>query len=355
MADCRLMLHLNGADASTTITDEMARHTVTCNGSAQLDTAQKKWGTASLLLDGTGDYLSIPNSEDWNIAAVADEDWTIDFWVKHADHAGTEKYIVQYEDATNYWEIEHADGSGMLFQLVSGGAVIIATTAAGEITDTNWHHIALCRVADEYGLYLDGAQIGYTQDASLDTLTGSLYVGANGAPASYFDGWIDELRIDKHNHFGAAPNVGKTDTITEPTAEYADWQLLHVFPTITGKIDAAGYTRSRMTDSVRRSDPMNGYVIRKSMFTWRPKQWKYRLRVLTETDMDNIQTFEDAIDGGERPFIFNDTRTLTSHVVWLDKGCLPLSFELEPGNKDRWMCNMVLNEHDQSAPSYPVT
>ena len=37
--------------------------TITANGDAQISTAQKKFGTGSLLLDGTGDYASPASSK----------------------------------------------------------------------------------------------------------------------------------------------------------------------------------------------------------------------------------------------------------------------------------------------------
>ena len=41
----------------------------------------KKFGTASGLFNGTGDYLTIPNHADFNLNG----DFTIDFWVRIAD------------------------------------------------------------------------------------------------------------------------------------------------------------------------------------------------------------------------------------------------------------------------------
>jgi len=52
-------------------------HTVTAYGDAHTDTSVKKFGTASLQLDGTGDYLSIPDSVDWDLGTG---DFTIEFW-----------------------------------------------------------------------------------------------------------------------------------------------------------------------------------------------------------------------------------------------------------------------------------
>ena len=50
------LLHFDGVDASTTFTDVKGK-TWTASGSAQLDTAQAKWGPSSLLL-GSGAYIS---------------------------------------------------------------------------------------------------------------------------------------------------------------------------------------------------------------------------------------------------------------------------------------------------------
>jgi len=61
----KLLLHMDGADGSTTFTDE-AGHTVTANGNAQIDTAQNVFGGASGLFDGSSGYLTVPDSEDWN-------------------------------------------------------------------------------------------------------------------------------------------------------------------------------------------------------------------------------------------------------------------------------------------------
>ena len=67
-ADTKLLIHADGADGSTSFTDSSASgHTITANGNAQVDTDQKEFGTGSLLCDGTGDYLSIPDHADWDL------------------------------------------------------------------------------------------------------------------------------------------------------------------------------------------------------------------------------------------------------------------------------------------------
>lgn len=226
-ANTKLLLHLNGADGATSTTDASpSGHTITFIGTAQLDTAQKQWGNASLLVNGDSDNLTIPNSADWAICGSSTDDWTIDFRVKHTDHVSAEFYIEQYEGDDNRWGLWHFDGSGLNFFLSSGGSQVIETNTGGEITDTNWHHIALCKVGSLYGIYLDGTQVCYVDDASTDTLAGTLYIGRRGhASANYFDGHIDEMRIQHSNYFEAAPanafgNGETPDTITVPTRQY---------------------------------------------------------------------------------------------------------------------------------------
>ena len=202
-ANTKLLLHMTGADTSTSFPDTSigsAAHTVTANGDAQVDTAIKKWGTGSLLLDGTGDYLSIPDSADWDITGS----YTLDFQVAHADHVGTETYIAQYEDATNLWKLYHINGSGIKFSIL--GAAPVDTDFKGEITDTNFHHLAMIKVGDYYGVYKDGNQIGFAWQSATDTFTGSVYIGESGAAADYFAGNMDEIRVQADNYFSAAPN-----------------------------------------------------------------------------------------------------------------------------------------------------
>lgn len=239
MADCRLMLDFNGADGDTATFDRMGRHFgITFNGTAQLSTANVKFGLSNLLLDGDSDFLTLAASSDWNIVAVASESWTVDFFTKHADHAGTEVYLTQAVDANNYWRISHSHGSGLRFHLVVNGTTIIDTGSGGEITDILWHHVAFVRIGDEYGLYLDGTQVAYVQDSSLGSIAADLFSGQSGYSSGWFDGRIDRLRIDKSNHFGAAPNAGKTDTI-DVFVPAGHWELADDLAT-TAVIDNSG-------------------------------------------------------------------------------------------------------------------
>jgi hypothetical protein len=73
-----LLLHGNGTNGSTTITDNSpSPKTVTAVGNAQISTAQSKFGGASIAFDGSGDYLTVLNSSQFNFGV---DDFTIEAW-----------------------------------------------------------------------------------------------------------------------------------------------------------------------------------------------------------------------------------------------------------------------------------
>ncbi|MFA9409514.1 MAG: hypothetical protein ACERKJ_11880, partial [Candidatus Dadabacteria bacterium] len=115
----KLLLHMNGTDESTTITDSGSTgHTVTAEDNAQIDTAVYKFDNASCLFDGTDDYLSVPDHADWNFGSGL---FTIDLWFKlAADQAGY--FYKQYIDATHqiYIDFVTAPSDIVRFYMVNG-------------------------------------------------------------------------------------------------------------------------------------------------------------------------------------------------------------------------------------------
>src|SRR5262245_3861014 len=75
------LLHMDGADATTSFPDDgqSHAHTWTANGNVQVDTAQSKFGGASALFDGAGDFLTTTDDTDFQFGTG---DWTVDFWVR---------------------------------------------------------------------------------------------------------------------------------------------------------------------------------------------------------------------------------------------------------------------------------
>jgi hypothetical protein len=203
-----LLLHCDGSDGSTTVTDSsLAGHTVTVNGHAQIDTAQSKFGGASLICDGTGDTLELDGSSDF---AFGTGDFTIEFWLRL--------------DTANGW-IYDGRAIGLngdypaLYQL--SGTLRYFVDSADRITgaslsNSTWYHIALVRYASNTKLYIDGTQSGSTWPDTTDYLTGAdrpMIMGTS-ALAPDIDGWIDELRVSK--------GIARwTADFTPPTSAYS--------------------------------------------------------------------------------------------------------------------------------------
>ena len=218
-SDVNLLIHGAGWNGEQVVDDSsMYNHLISVSGTVTTDISTAPISLpSSISFDGSTGYLSIPQSTNWNVVASAVDSWTVELFAKHSDHVGTEVYITQFEDGNNFWDLFHVHGSGIRFNVTSGGVSILATSYAGEITDTDWHHIMVVKVADEYGVYVDGAQVSYTQDSSTDTFVGSLFLGQIQS-ANFFDGNMASVKITNGNPYSATPVVGLSDTVTIPTA-----------------------------------------------------------------------------------------------------------------------------------------
>ena len=61
-ADVKLLIHGNEGSGQSFTDSSLSNHTVTAVGDATHSTTQSKFSGGSIYFDGTGDYLSIPDS-----------------------------------------------------------------------------------------------------------------------------------------------------------------------------------------------------------------------------------------------------------------------------------------------------
>ena len=183
-----------------TSTGETARHAMTAVGTAQLDTAQKVFGTASLLLDGNSDYLSTLDSDDWNYGTG---DFTIDTRARFASLTGIQIIAGQYVDATHYWFVQKDAAHKLHLKFVDGttkGEYIMTSAWAGVAINT-WYQIEFARSTTGAYIFIDGISQTLTESTAFGTndvgdLAAILTIGAQNS-AGYFNGWLDEIRISK--------------------------------------------------------------------------------------------------------------------------------------------------------------
>ena len=148
-AHVKLLIHSDTTDASTTFTDSsrLGTHTITASGGAQHKTAQYKFGATSMYFDGTGDYLTIPASADFDFGTSP---FTIDFWFNGA-FGGNDNifswgpsdtwgvpFTTLYMESTSKLRFN----STQTIALPTNNTIEWITSA---YADNTWHHIAIVR------------------------------------------------------------------------------------------------------------------------------------------------------------------------------------------------------------------
>jgi hypothetical protein len=208
-----LLLHGNGTNGSTTITDSsLTPKTVTAVGNAQISTAQSKFGGASIAFDGNGDYLQSASNAAYSYGTG---DFTIEFWAYLNSTADQAFYETQL--------INGASGrfNGFLFAISSGklnvftGASFRGASTTSLLSAT-WNHIALVRSGNTWTYYLNGVNDGsfsYTVN-----LTDSAFLCGRLTDSAAFslNGYLDDYRITK----GVARY---TANFTPPTLPFPDF------------------------------------------------------------------------------------------------------------------------------------
>ncbi len=214
-----LLLHMNGTNGSTTFTDSSVNAlTCTAVGSAQISTAQSRFGGASALFNGTNSAVDINAS---SVLEFGTGDFTVEAWMFPTALTSAANIISRQVDPSGLAiQLRISSGSKLELVLRSPGGGVTTITGTTTITASAQHHAAFARESGTMRLFLDGNLEGSAAfAASLSDAGGTqkLCIGANltnSAHQNYFTGYVDEVRIVK----GGARFTG---SFTPPTAEYS--------------------------------------------------------------------------------------------------------------------------------------
>ena len=197
----KLLIHSDTSDTSTTFVDSSTSgHTITTGGGMDHSTTKAKFGATSIYNDGTSDYLSISDSDDWDFGSG---DFTIDFWIYPVDTGQWYEIINQgwtSGDDSFLIGIDFGSTNKLQFYYTTDGSTDIATGYTGAISTTSWTHIAVVRNSTTIKTYRNGVEeVSYS--AGSDTIhnsSESLYVGLRETGGGFgAQGYIDEIRVSK--------------------------------------------------------------------------------------------------------------------------------------------------------------
>ncbi len=223
--------HFNGANGATTSSgtncDGTGTPTITFVGNAQLTTSSPILGSASLLGDGTGDWVTIPDSASWDIGT--DITYTyVDMDIAVNDNTQRFALIDQYQDAGNYNRASYNGVSAtdhLIFYAIRGGN---DTCIAASWSPTNGvpYNVKLVRTGTTtWTWYANG--VALTNDVCSDTsltdltaLSGVLEIGRSQDIGESFNGKIDEVRVSNsaRTTYAFTPGIAPTSEFTSSVA-----------------------------------------------------------------------------------------------------------------------------------------
>lgn len=200
-----LLLHGEGANNGTTFVDSsLANRTVTRVGGSITSTAQYKYGAASILMDGSGDALTVPASTAFSYGSG---DFTIELWL-YLNTLASFQYLFDSVGRT-FIRIQDSGYFLLYFEGVSLGVAAVSLALG------SWRHVALTRSGTSVKLFYNGnAVLSVTSSATAGNSTNELIIGNDiGFGGNGVKGYIDEFRITK----GVARY---TSNFTPPTSAF---------------------------------------------------------------------------------------------------------------------------------------
>jgi hypothetical protein len=195
--------------------------TIAALGDATQSSAQSKWpGGKSLLLDGTGDYLTSPINSAYEFGT---SDFTVEAWIYPTTTSMNARIIgigLGANGGGPYtgWSLRFLTSGVIAFYRFDGTETMVSS--AHTAPANQWTHVAATRASGVVRVFVGG-----NLSAALTTYSGSydrvnndaLEIGrvqfGGGGTFNFFSGYIDDIRITK----GVARY---TTTFTPPTAAF---------------------------------------------------------------------------------------------------------------------------------------
>lgn len=218
------LLHLDQPVTDTAVMDSAGITTWAAQGSAYFSPSKSRWGKTSC-------YINRGLKSAANAALVlGTDDFTIEMLINPYSLGGSPQYgrFFQIGPDTQdgavsgglyLYRYQSQDPCQVRLQGCSGSAYfdIIDTVdyATGTyVSSFNWHHVALCRQAGEFLLFINGLLVARNTPATYDITYNYFVLGGNSVGGEFLTGYYNEVRITK----GVARYVDDFDLPNGPFA-----------------------------------------------------------------------------------------------------------------------------------------
>jgi len=196
-----VVLHLRGYDAqSGQVFKDYSKYnrTISVFGNTSHSTTQKKYGDSSIYFDGSGDYLSINDSEDFNFGTG---DFTIEVWTQPSFTNSIKNIITKrnsyIRDQSFSLNTAGSVAGGLSFY--GGNNNPLAMVTSFVLPQNQFNYISVIRNLNTIILSCNGNNIGSSSfSGAFYTSTANIVVGrAVDYTPEDFLGYIEGLRITK--------------------------------------------------------------------------------------------------------------------------------------------------------------
>ena len=174
------------------------------------------FATGKVGFDGSGDYLSLANSADFDFGNGA---FTIECWLYVTGNESIKGLIAKRTtggaDNTN-WVI-YVDGLKLRSWFSDGSNYFISDwNTSSDLNANQWNHVAVVRNGTTFYAYINGTQSGSRTNVS-DTIASTsrpLYIGCDHPGNAELNGYISNLRVVKGQALYTSNFTPSTSTLT---------------------------------------------------------------------------------------------------------------------------------------------
>ena len=188
-------MHMDGSNGSTTFIDSSSHGaSFSASGAAALSTAQFKFGTASLLLNG-GDEINASVGAQFD--APSGTSYTVEAWVYVTgdDPTGRARGVISKRQplGDTGWScgLTPTGNPRIFFYSSSGG------NSSGSIvmSENAWHYLAWVCDGSRIAMYVDGVLDTTISGGVFGVNSYPVWIGADRGDVEFMNGYIDEVRV----------------------------------------------------------------------------------------------------------------------------------------------------------------